>query len=97
MAPVRTPWLKRPPTIIIKQDIDFLLRGDEARRPGEIVHVEVWDVHLIPTFLVEPQSPCAASPGAIKKAVLFIVYHSHFKTPQIAMSSVEWFFLLPAF
>jgi hypothetical protein len=43
---------KKPEAIFIKQDVDFMLRGDEARRPGEVIHIDVWDVHMIPDFQV---------------------------------------------
>ncbi|CAL8465504.1 g5040 [Coccomyxa elongata] len=37
-------------TIMLRLEVDFELTGEEARREGETVHVEVWDVFLKPEF-----------------------------------------------
>ena len=38
--------------ILVDQELDYVLRGDKAQHPGEMIHAEVWDVHFVREFQV---------------------------------------------
>ncbi len=43
-------------TVMLRVEVDFELNGEEARREGETVHVEIWDMFLKPEFQVRSLS-----------------------------------------
>lgn len=50
--PPRLVFAPKEETVMLRLEVDYELTADEARRPGEMVHVEIWDVFIVEEFQV---------------------------------------------